>query len=108
MGGIGGGTKILANLRTKSSSTRVNGRYFGNVGSRRRVLWPKIIRGVRPAIITWFLWEVKAKDERKWWCDDGTCQQFRRRKVIACPFTIIPTSTLPVPSIVTLEPKGVW
>ena len=53
-GGIEAGTEILVNLRTKSPSTRVKGIYFGNLGLRRRALWTKIIRGVRPAIMTWF------------------------------------------------------
>jgi hypothetical protein len=53
LGGIEGGDRT-ANLRTKRPSTRVKGIYFGKLGLRRRALWAKIIRGVRPAIITWF------------------------------------------------------
>ena len=40
----------MVNLRTKNPSTRASGICFGNLGSTRRSLSGKIIRGVRPAI----------------------------------------------------------
>ena len=55
----------MSNLRTKRLSTRVNGKYFGNLGSRRRFLWGRIMRGVRPASIIWFPPDIAAKDEKK-------------------------------------------
>ena len=54
-----------SNLRTKSPSTRVNGIYFGKLGSRIRSLWGKIIRGVRPDNMICFPRDIVAKDERK-------------------------------------------
>ena len=67
MGDIGrvGAGSGMSNLRTKRLSTRVNAKYFGNLGSRRRFLWGRIMRGVRPASIIWFPREIAAKEEKK-------------------------------------------
>lgn len=70
------------NSRTKTPPSRVNGTYLGNWGSARRSLCEWIIRGIRPASITCFPWEITRLHDRKWWGDDGTCQQSLRRKRI--------------------------
>jgi len=41
----------ISNLRAMKRSIFVNGMYLGRFGSTRRLLWAKIIRGQRPAII---------------------------------------------------------
>ena len=105
--GNSGEMNWIKNLRAIRPSTLVNGMYFRSRGSIRRRLWDKIILGERPAIITWCPSDTTVEHERKWWGDDGTCQQFCMRKQMYCPATRTWMFTSPVPSIIESWPKAV-
>ena len=96
------------NLRAIKLFICLNGMYFGKFGSTRRFWCKKIIQGEHPEIIIWFPRDTALNDEKKWWGEDGTCQQSWKQNRIDLPLMKTRTCTSPMPSMTILVPRIVW